>query len=199
MPDTSAIGHEHDDAILVAAVVKGDKNAFRLLIARYEKLVVSIVFRMVGQREDTEDICQDVFLKVYEKIPGFRFQSKLSTWIGRIAYNMSINFLKKRKLLLLEDIIDARPDGEGSAEKMELTIRDVANTPVQQLLENEREEMLVKSIERLSMIQKTILELFHKQEFSLEEIADITTLPVNTVKSHLFRARKQLREEMGKY
>ena len=86
-----------DDARLVKAVIRGDTTAFKHLVNRYEKLVCSIVFKMVEGTEDREDICQEVFLKVYDKLPSFRFEAKLSTWIGNIAFNASINHLRKKK------------------------------------------------------------------------------------------------------
>jgi len=196
MPDTPA---ESDDALLIAAVVKGDKRAFRILIDRYERLVVSIVFKMIPQKEDGEDLCQDVFLKVYEKLPTFRFQSRLSTWIGTIAFNTCINFMKKRKLLFLEDIKSLSNNDHDSGIKSELMFIDTGTKPDEQLLDKEKEEVMLKSIERLPVIQRLVLNLFHQNELSLQEISEMTDLPVNTVKSHLFRARKQLKELLGNY
>ena len=195
MPETPA-GSE--DALLVAAVVKGDRDAFRRLIIHNEKLVISIVFKMIPQKEDGEDLCQDVFMKVYEKLPTFKFQSKLSTWIGSIAYNSCINFLKKRKILFLEDLNYSSNDDQESGNKPELTIMDPGNKPDEQLLNKENEEVLLKCIERLPGIQKLVLNLFHQNELSLQEISEMTYLPVNTVKSHLFRARKELKELLNK-
>ncbi len=199
MPNPTAFGHENDDALLIAAVVRGDINAFRKLIIQYEKLVVSIVFKMVKQKEDSEDICQDVFLKIYEKLPGFRYQSKLSTWIGSIAFNTCVNFVKKRKPFLLEDLKNSGNDDEEFYMEMEVAIKDLSIAPDEQLVNKEMESLLLRSIESLPIIQKTVLHLFHHDDFSLQEISEVTSLPVTTIKSHLFRARKQLKEEMNKY
>ena len=196
MPETPA---ESDDALLVAAVVKGDRGAFRRLIIKNEKLVISIVFKMIPQKEDSEDLCQDVFLKVYEKLPSFKFQSKLSTWIGTIAFNTCVNFLKKRKLIFLEDLRNPGQKDDAFENKTELNIIDPASKPDEQLLDKEKEEVMLKCIERLPVIQKLVLNLFHQNELSLQEISEMTSLPVNTVKSHLFRARKQLKELLGTY
>lgn len=198
MPNPAASGHENDDKRLVAAVVSGDESAFRQLIHQHERLVVSIVYKMVSRKEDCEDLCQDVFLKVYEKLPGFRFGSKLSTWIGSIAFNACVNFLQKRKPVLLEDlrnpIADEEMQGHG-----ESTVRDMSSSPGETLEIKEREMLLRNNIERLSVIQKTVLQLFHQNDLSLQEIAELTDLPVSTVKSHLFRARKELKGKMTNY
>ena len=195
MPDAS---YENDEFQLVKAVVKGDKGAFRILIDRYEKLVVSIVFKMVNQKEDCEDLSQDVFLKVYEKLHTFKFQSRLSTWIGTIAFNTCINFLKKKKRILLEDM-QSLGDHLDELEGSHFMVTDPEKKPDERLLDKEKEEMINKGIERLPVIQKTVLHFFHNNEMSLFEISEITGLPLNTVKSHLFRARMQLKEELKSY
>jgi RNA polymerase sigma-70 factor (ECF subfamily) len=195
MPEPAALDH---DQLLIAAVLNGDKNAFRPIIEKYERLVVSIVFKMVPQREDGEDLCQDIFLKVYEKLPNFRFQSKLSTWIGSIAFNTCINFLQKRKHVLTDEM-KMFENADQPESIQELSFRDPDKTPDQLLISKERETIVKESIGRLSSIQKTIIHLFHQDELTLIEISGITGLPVNTVKSHLFRARKQLKEIMDQY
>lgn len=183
MPNPAASGHENDDKKLVAAVIHGDESAFRRLIYLHEKLVISIVYKMISRREDCEDLCQDVFLKVYEKLPGFRFNSKLSTWIGSIAFNACINFFQKHKPVLLEEVQSA----------------GIEISPGEKFEVKEKERLLQKGIQKLSPVQRTILQLFHQNEFSLQEIAEVTNLPVSTVKSHLFRARKELKEMMSNY
>ena len=199
MPEAITYGREEEDSSLVTAVVKGDNNAFRRLVTRYEKLVVGIVYKMIARKEDCEDLCQDVFLKVYERIGTFRFQSKLSTWIGSIAFNTCVNFLQKRKQLLLEDLRKPKSDDDEPASHIEMTFQDIGTAADERIISKEREQVLLKSIEELSVIQKTVLYLFHQMDLSLQEISELTDLPTSTVKSHLFRARKKLREQMNKY
>ena len=83
-----------DDQALVSRIIDGDKQAFRLLIKQNERLVAHMVGRLIDRNEDREELCQDVFLRVYEKISEFNFQSKLSTWIATIAYRMGVNHLR---------------------------------------------------------------------------------------------------------
>ena len=199
MPEFYQSDARHDDALLVRAVVGGNTEAFKKLVHQYERLVCSIVFKMIDQKEDREDICQEVFIKVYDKLPHFRFQSKLSTWIGNIAFNHTVNFLKKKKLVLLEDLYGSKADSEEeNFTEISFEARDADMMPDELLLTKEKKELLGQRIERLPLIQKTILQLFHREEMSLEEISTITALAVNTVKSHLFRARKTLKIEMVK-
>ncbi|MGB8194188.1 MAG: sigma-70 family RNA polymerase sigma factor [Chitinophagaceae bacterium] len=199
MPDPLPPDHDIEEAILVKHVLGGNRDAFRQLIRRYERLVCSIVFKMIDGKEDREDICQEVFINVYDKLSSFRFQSKLSTWIGNIAFNKAVNFLKKRKYQLLEDMY--RPIGDDSEtlkyeETAELT--DALPLPDEKLFNKERIVLLHKAMNRLTPVQRTIVQLFHQQDCSLDDITSITGLPVNTVKSHLFRARKTLKSEVLK-
>ena len=188
-----------EDRKLISAIMAGDQQAFRLLVQQYERLVVSIVFKMVKRVEDREDLCQDVFMAVYHKLVTFRFQSKLSTWIGNIAYNKCVNFLEKTKLVLAEDheINHGNNDDEGPLHhRMENVVADENPHPEQLFLNKELKQQILESLETLPVIQRTIISLFHQLEFSLEEIGGITNLPVNTVKSHLFRGRKALKAQL---
>ena len=196
MPHPTAPAYE-DDALLVAAVLRGDMEAFKKLITLYEKLVISIVFKMVHRVEDSEDLCQDIFLKVYEKLNSFHFQSKLSTWIGSIAFNTCVNFLQKKRLLLSGDFLSTAYGEEEL--QIPVIVKDTANDPGDKLEYKEREALLLQNVQQLSVIQQTVLQLFHYNELSLQEISAITGLPVSTVKSHLFRARKVLKDAMNTY
>ena len=89
-----------DQKTLVDNILAGDQNAFKTLIGQYQRLVTHFVFRMVPSQADREDICQEVFVKIYQHLDRFRFDSSLSTWIGRIAYNTCLNHLEKKKLLI---------------------------------------------------------------------------------------------------
>jgi len=186
---SSSTGKDITDEALVQAVLRKEQHAFPLFVDRYEKLVLSIVFRMIKNTHDREDICQEVFLKVYDKLGSFRFGSKLSTWIGSIAFNTSINHLRKKRIVSLES------GNEETGENM------LPDNPVSQpdaiLMKKEIAVVIWKMVEELSPVQQTALSLFHKQELSLEEIAAIMGSSIVTVKSHLFRARQILRKKLS--
>jgi RNA polymerase sigma factor (sigma-70 family) len=189
-----------EEVLLIKRVLSGDMNAYKSIIVQHQKLVAGMVYKMVQQKEDREDLCQEIFLKIYEKLGTFRFQSKLSTWIANIAFNHCVNFLKKKKALFLNDLyIDKESEAESIAEDYIPELTSHEKPPDQQMANKELRFYLEKSMDCLTLIQKTMIQLFHQHEFSLEEIAIITTLPVNTVKSHLFRARAILKIEMLKY
>ena len=191
------IGHgmksAFNEKLLVKSVLSKDRAAFEKLIRQYEGLVFHIVMPLINNENDREDICQDIFLKVYEKLHTFQFRSKLSTWIGNIAYNASMNFLKKKKNVLLEDIFKSANDNNSAGLGKFISNNDMPS-PEWLLIKKEEKEMLTAAVDKLSKIQKTLLLLFHQDELTLEEISGIIEMPVNTVKSHLFRARTSLKE-----
>ncbi len=178
---------------LVSEVLSGNRKVFVRLIKQYEGLVLHIVTPLIGINEDREDICQDVFIKVYEKLRTFQFNSKLSTWIGNIAYNTSINYLQKKKNILLGNITSQ----ENELYPLESENIEMDN-PEKMFIRHEDMEQLNKSINMLTELQKIILLLFYQDEMSLDEIGIVMGMPLNTVKSHLFRAKKSLKEIMNK-
>lgn len=178
------------DQYLVRQVLSGNRQACEQLVRQYEFLVLHIVTPLIGINEDREDICQDVFLKVFDKLHGFGFRSKLSTWIGHIAYNTSINFLKKKRNIPVTDL-DKSGDHDGELEALP------AEDPQQIFVEKEKLIYLQQAIEELPPVQRTVILLFHYHDLRLDEISAITREPINTIKSHLFRARKSLKEKLS--
>lgn len=178
-----------DDRVLVSQVLRGDRQAFRVLIKQHERLVSHMVARLIDQPEDREELCQDVFLKVYEKLNEFTFQSKLSTWIATIAYRHGINHLRKKKIATID-----LPEEESKIERF-IATDDVAA----ELEDRQLDELVKELIEKLPVQYKAILTMYHVQEMSYPEIVEITGLPEGTVKNSLFRARQLLKEKVKKY
>lgn len=185
---------------LIEKILSGDMNAFQTMVENYQRLVCHIVFRMVKNEEDREEICQDVFFKVYKNLDKFEYKSKLSTWISRIAYNTSINYLKKKKLPLYDDLAMTEQKAAASrAQKETAFIEQVSGkgkTPDEWMMNKQAFKHLQAEIDDLPPKFRTILTLYHIDELSYQEICEIMSLPEGTVKSYLFRARKLLKERM---
>jgi RNA polymerase sigma-70 factor (ECF subfamily) len=178
-----------DDRSLVSRVIGGEEGAFRTLIRRHERLVAHMVGRLVKEDADRQEICQDVFLKVYEKLPEFGFQSKLSTWIATIAYRHAINHVRKQRMLFEE-----LPDDERWTERF------VDHENPGELLEAKDETARVQQfIDLLPAQYKAILTLYHLDSMSYAEISEVMNMPEGTVKNYLFRARNLLKEKLNKY
>lgn len=178
-----------DHRKLVEHILAGDQNSFRVLIKDYQRLVSHVVFRLIPAGADQEDICQEVFVKVYQHLGNFRFDSKLSTWIARIAYNTCLNHLDKKKVPLYDDL------GPEDREYEPVAI-DEASRPDFSLENDQTKRILQAEIERLPAVYKTIVSFYHLDYLSYAEIAKVMKMPEGTVKSYLFRARKMLKDKL---
>lgn len=176
------------DKELVEKVLSGDTNAFAAIIKNTEVLVAQIVFKMVENKEDRKDLAQDIYLKAYKNLPGFRFGSKLSTWIAQIAYNTCLDHVRKKKLVLQDNFDDDDEQQQGNIV--------LSQEPKAGIFKKELSAILKAEIEKLSPIHKTLITLYHNEEMSYEEIAQVTQLPEGTLKSYLFRARKALKNSL---
>lgn len=173
-----------NDAELIEQILKGNMNAFTFLVSRYQKLVVHITGRLIQRQDELEDVCQEVFLKVFQNIGKYRNECKLSTWIATIAYNSSINYLRKYKkgdMVSSEDLLSMPVISDSKA-------MDFERMDLHQYIRNQ--------IELLPVQYRTVLTLFHLEEFSYQEIEQITGMPEGTVKSYLFRAKALLKEKL---
>ncbi|MCF0072842.1 sigma-70 family RNA polymerase sigma factor [Dyadobacter sp. CY261] len=173
---------------VVLKIQHGDIKAFALLVNQYERLVFHVVHRLTLDQADAEDICQDVFLKVHNHLKMFAFQSKLSTWIARIAYLTAIDYLRKYRKMRTSELTD-------DLEHFHLT----TVTPEQVLAEKDITHYVHQLIAQLPLQYRTVLTLYHLDEFSYPEIELITGMPEGTVKNYLFRARKLLKESVELY
>ena len=178
-----------EDQALVSKVISGDKQAFMLLIKRHERIVAHMIGRLIKHDGEREELCQDVFLRVYEKLHEFSFQSKLSTWIATIAYRFAINHLRKKKILL-SDI----PEEESFTSHF---VED--ENPESIASEQDMDAFVLNLIDQLPVQYKTVLTLYHIESMNYKEIGEITNMPEGTVKNYLFRARNLLKEKVTKY
>jgi RNA polymerase sigma factor (sigma-70 family) len=181
-----------DDEDLVKKILRSPP-AYREFISRYQRIVSVMTSRMIRNEEDRKDISKEVFMKAYHRLSSFRFQSKLSTWVGSITYNTCISFLEKKKYILYDDF--SLPGNDGEDQKFDP--KDDGILPQDEWLSSRQvHQSLQKAIEQLPPIYKTLIALYHSEEISYEEISEITGLPMGTVKSYLFRARKKLKETL---
>lgn len=170
----------------IEQVKKGNTHAFKFIVANHQKLVVHIVGRIVLEHDEIEDVCQEVFIKVFQKITEFKGESRFSTWIASIAYHQSLNYLRKKRRL-----------NETSFDE-DVSILKIATavTPEEIFANNETKRIVKQIIESLPLTYRTVVTLFYLEEFSYTEIVQITGMAEGTIKSHLFRARNLLKEKL---
>lgn len=189
-----------EDKLLVDKVLRGDTQAFASIVKTTERLVAQIVFKMISNTEDRKDIAQDVYLKAFKNLPSFKFEAKLSTWIGQITYNTCLNYLDKKKITLLLDITNNQDTEEESGEIVKKKTYSILDNETETVFfKKQLSEILQAETEQLPPIYKTLITLFHQSELSYEEIAQITQLPEGTIKNYLFRARKALKNRLLLY
>ena len=186
------------DQFLVQRILSGDRDAFGHLIKDTEKLVARIVFDMISNVEERKDIAQDIYLKVYQKLPGFKFQARLSTWIAQIGYNSCIDHLRKRKLILPDHKKNTLEEACESDHLDVLNARAGITTEASDtfVIQKNMTEIVRSCIELLPPVYRTLINLYHNEELSYDEIGDITDMPSGTVKSYLFRARRELKNKI---
>jgi RNA polymerase sigma-70 factor (ECF subfamily) len=185
---------EETEAAFVARLVARDESAFNELVITYERRVFALVFRMLGRRDEAEDLAQEVFVQVFKAIEQFRGESKLSTWIYRIAVNLCKNrskYLSRRHANDTDDV-DAMVDRAPFSQAKGVSVGGISQPD--ELVEGMQLEVIVKrAIAQLEPDFRHVLVLRDVEDLSYEEIAAVTGLPDGTVKSRIHRARAQLR------
>lgn len=181
------------DEELVEGVKKGNIDAFEDIVKKYENKVYGIVFHMMKNQNEVEDLAQEVFLKVYKNLDRFKGDSSLYTWIYKITVNLCLDELKKRKNIIYLDEKISVEDGEIDKELP-------SNERLQEELYEDKElkENLHRCINKLPDKQKMMIVLRDIKGFSYDEIAEITNNKIGTVKSQINRARLKLKELLDK-
>lgn len=172
----------------IERVLKGDANAFEHLVHAYEKTVYNLALRTLGNREDAEDVTQEVFLKAYRSLDSFRGDSKFSVWLYRIVSNLCLDLLRSRQRKPVQSLTVEDDDGEIG----ELEISDEHFSPEKLLDRKLTRESVQRGLAALPDDARQILLLRELQGMSYEEIGQALGLEPGTVKSRIFRARKRL-------
>lgn len=187
-----------DENRLVSRLKARDPKAFESLIKKYHDLVLNLLFRMGGDREEAEDLAQEVFVTVFKQIDTFRGDSSISTWICRIASNHHKNrqrYLKHRQHYSRPEVDSDRIEGSDASETMRTSAR--ISRPDEMVEGLQMEALVQGAINELDDEQRLIVVLRDVQNMAYEEISTITGLPLGTVKSRLHRARMVLKEKLA--
>jgi RNA polymerase sigma-70 factor (ECF subfamily) len=184
-PSNEGVSSQEDfsDELIVSQIVSGQKDLFRLLVRRYERHVYGMGIGFFRNPEDASDFTQELFIKVYRSLSRYEGRSQFSTWLYKIAYNTAVNGINRRKEYhsLAEEPVNA-------------TIE--ADTPERQLIRKAARAAVLASLEELPERYRICIDLFFFYGRSYREIEAVTGFPVNTIKSHVFRAKKLLREKL---
>jgi RNA polymerase sigma-70 factor (ECF subfamily) len=178
------------DSELVVRALAGREEDFEQLVRRYQRPIVAYVYRMVGDYDAALDLAQEVFIKIYGSLARYRPEFKFSTWIYRIAHNAAIDHLRRAGNSRTEEIEVEGEDGH----TFEKPLASKSLTPEQETERGERRAEIEEVVGLLPRAYRELIVLRHSHDLSYDEIAEVTGLPLGTVKNRIFRAREAMRE-----
>lgn len=170
-----------DENLLIDKIIAGDQQLYAELINRYKGYAFTIALKILQNRPEAEEAAQDAFIKAFQNLSKFNREAKFSTWLYRIAFNTAISYKRKSKAIFqsIDNLqLEQRHEGEGNVEF------------------NDKKRFIELAMRKLNEADRLAVNLFYLQEFSLEEIAEITGMQANTVKVRVHRARQRLAEEL---
>ena len=184
LPGINSTPAEQDEAELVVSSKAGNQDAFAILVQRHQRRVFNLVYRMLQNYDEANEVTQDAFLAAWQGLHSFRGDARFSTWLHRIAYNCALKQIEQRKK-------DAALQVAIQAEAVDSDERIGA-----ELEAHDRQAVVREHISTLPAKYRIVLVLRHLQEMTYEEMAEILTMPIGTIKTHLFRARNLLKERL---
>jgi RNA polymerase sigma-70 factor (ECF subfamily) len=194
--------YELMDEELVEMAQNGDRNAFTLLVKRYQDRIYNLIYRYIGNAEDAIDLTQETFIKAFVKLGEFKGNSKFYTWLYRIAVNACIDFRRRQRISIVH-WDDMRPnefdrlDIDEPANSIDVVGED--SNPEAHMLKSELRQIVREAINTLPEHLRIVLILREYEDLSYEEIASIIGCRVGTVKSRLFQAREMLKRKLSPY
>ena len=179
---------ELEDRELIAISIRGSEDTFEELVRRYQRPIVSYIYRMLNDYDGSLDVAQEVFIKVYKSLERYSSDYKFSTWLYRIAHNAAIDHIRKRsgKEQSLET--------ENQEGTFQLQLESPRPNPEQDREQSEWRVEIESVVKCLPSVYRELIVLRHAKDLSYGEIAEVTDLPLGTVKNRLFRAREMMRE-----
>ena len=184
------------DSRLVRAFQAGESSAFDRIVLRHQTAIFNLCYWVLGDYQEANDMAQVTFMKAYQSLHGFRFESTLSTWLHRIAVNNCKNRIKSSEYRAKKRTLPLENPGHAEASGPSVEMEDGAPSPMAVLEQKERSRLIRKALHSLGQEQREIITLRDIQGLSYEEITEVTGLNPGTVKSRLARARLELKEKL---
>lgn len=185
--------NKNEDYEIIKQILSGNINKFSIIQNKYYYLIFSLVKKIIKDPDDIEDIIQETFIKAYSKLITYNNDHSFSSWIYKIASNNCIDFIRRKKKLSYDNIIDEYNAEEG------FQIEDITFMPDKDIMNTERSKIIKDTIKHLPDRYKLLIKLRYEDELKCEDIATQLNIPLGTVKTHLFRARKIMGLALKKY
>lgn len=180
------------DQTLIKKALAGDQNAYRSLLERHKRTIFHIIYRIVHNRAEADDLVQETFMKAFTSLSSYRSEFKFTTWLYKIAANCSIDYLRKKKL----EAFSLNQKLEVGESEIEIEVPDWSSNPEIELASKQKSIIIEEAIESLPKKYQEVIMYRHKQDKSYEEISQILMVPVGTVKARIFRARELLKKKL---
>ncbi len=190
---------EVTDAAVVAQVLAGDRDAFRVLVERHSRSIFRVIFRMTGNEQDAEEIVQETFLRAYKALARFELRSNFSTWLYRIAVNRTLDFLNARKTQMSNKETYQITDNPDPEESGQIQLPASGPSPERLLLSDEMKRKITGAMGLLTPAERVAFTMRHMEGRSIEEISQALNLKANAAKNSVFRAVQKLREQLEPY
>lgn len=176
--------NKEDERELIQMIKAGNFRQYERLIVAYQKPLYVFIWRMVQDEDDAKDICQETFFKAYKKIRSFKEKSKFSSWLFQIGYRNALDFIaRKKQQRIVFDKMETQSQMASKEEEFEIRQVDSA---------------IGKMIDGLQQNHRIALHLFYKEEMTYNEIASVMKIPINTVKSHIYRGKEIIRDKLSR-
>lgn len=186
--DAEKIASQKEDLRLINKALRGDQAAYQKLVNKYKPTITFVLYRIVQDKDDVEDVVQEVFINTFRSLKSFKKEYSFFSWIYKIALNKGIDYLRKKRLqtFSIDKPISAK-DGE-----MHFEVPDSTYEPDKHIIASEKSALIQQAIDKLPVKYKRVIIMRHMEEKDYSEIAEELKLPIGTVKVHIFRARELL-------
>ncbi|MBZ5504738.1 MAG: sigma-70 family RNA polymerase sigma factor [Acidobacteriia bacterium] len=190
---------EVTDAAVVAQVLAGDRDAFRVLVERHSRSIFRVVYRMTGNQQDSEELVQETFLRAYKSLERFELRANFSTWLYRIAVNRTLDFLNARKTQMQTKDMYQIADNPDHEEGNQVQVPADSPGPDRLLLSAEMKRKIAGALGLLTPAERVAFTMRHMEGRSIEEISQALDLKVSAAKNSVFRAVQKLRHQLEPY
>ena len=181
-----------EDKNIIEQILAGDINKFAILQKKYYYMLLTLIRKIIKDADDVEDVMQESFIKAYKNLASYNFEFTFSSWLYKIASNCCIDFLRKKRDLSY-DSFENKDNEEG------FQIEDSYFLPDENIINNERTKIIESAVNKLPKKYIKLFKLRYEDEIQIEELADKLNMPIGTIKTHLFRARKIVELTLRKY
>lgn len=184
------------DEALVERTVRGDTRAYDELVSRWQRVIYNLVYRMLGREHEAEEVCQDAFTAAYLNLKNFRGDAKFSSWLYRIAINLSTSHLRKRQRVVIESLEEIQEKGRGVEAEVFHRHSSAQSSIESRAIEHDRARRVRRAVERLADDYRVVIILKEYHGLTFKEIGEILNIPTSTVKTRMYAGLNNMKRDL---